>query len=86
MCRIVFTSRKKTIKNGEIVQKKFVLSEDTFVFGPLLCGKTRERWGESKLHKYHVACRQTDVRCSGPTFCFFSAGIVRVATLRTQRR
>ena len=43
VCRIVFTSRKKTIKNGEIVQKKFVLSEDTFVFGPLLCGKTRER-------------------------------------------
>lgn len=54
MCRIVFTSRKKTIKKGETVQKKFVLSEETFVFGPLLCGKTRERWEETKLHKYHV--------------------------------
>lgn len=41
--RIVFSSRKKTLKKGEIVHKKFVLSEETFVFGPLLCGKTRER-------------------------------------------
>ena len=48
--RIVFSSRKKTLKKGEIVHRKFVLSEETFVFGPLLCGKTRERWGESKLH------------------------------------
>ena len=46
MCRIVFSSRKKTLKKGEMVHRKFVLSEETFVFGPLLCGKTRERWRE----------------------------------------
>ena len=32
-----------------------------------------------------VSCGQADVRCSGPMPRFFSAGIVRVATLRTRK-
>ena len=79
MCRIVFSSRKKTLKKGEMVHRKFVLSEETFVFGPLLCGKTRERWRE------RANCTQTDVRCSGLMLLLFPAGIVRVATQRTWR-
>ena len=41
--RVVFHHRKKMIKKDEIVQKKFVLSEKMYMFGPLHCGKTRER-------------------------------------------
>ena len=41
--RIVFPNRKKTIENNEIVHKKYVFSEETYFFGPLHCGKTRER-------------------------------------------
>lgn len=41
--RIVFPHRKKTIKPDEIVYKKYILSLGVFHFGPLLCGKSREK-------------------------------------------
>ena len=78
MCRIVFSSRKKTLKKGEMVHRKFVLSEETFVFGPLLCGKTRERWREQTVLKL-----MSDAVV--PWLLLFPAGIVRVATQRTWR-
>lgn len=53
--RIVFPHRKKILKEKEIVQKKYVLSESAFMFGPLCCGKTRERWAIETLHSSHPA-------------------------------
>ena len=37
--RVVFPHRRKLRKPEEIVHKKYVLSSETFEFGPLLCGK-----------------------------------------------
>ena len=46
-CRIVFANRKKTLKSDEIVHKRYVMSKERYYFGPLHCGKTRDRcvWG-----------------------------------------
>ena len=49
--RIVFPNRKKLVKEDEIVHKRFVYNTDTITgkisgiyhFGPLHCGKTRDR-------------------------------------------
>ncbi|XP_029465095.1 hydrocephalus-inducing protein homolog [Rhinatrema bivittatum] len=41
---VVFPHRKKEAKYNEIIQKKFLMKTETFHFGPLLCGKSRERY------------------------------------------
>lgn len=42
--RIVFNSRKKARESPkEIIQKKYVLADDMFDFGPLLIGNNRDR-------------------------------------------
>nr|XP_006823299.1 PREDICTED: hydrocephalus-inducing protein homolog [Saccoglossus kowalevskii] len=46
--RIVFPHRKKSRKTDEIVHKKFILNNETLEFGPLLNGKSRERYKEGK--------------------------------------
>ncbi|XP_056680687.1 hydrocephalus-inducing protein homolog isoform X2 [Monodelphis domestica] len=42
--RVVFPHRKKDWKPDETVFKKYVINQDTFHFGPLLCGKSRDRY------------------------------------------
>ena len=42
--RVVFPHRRKYRKPEEIVHKKYVLSNETFEFGPLLCGKSKLLW------------------------------------------
>nr|XP_033799169.1 hydrocephalus-inducing protein homolog isoform X3 [Geotrypetes seraphini] len=42
--KILFSHRKKEAKLDEIIQKKYVLQTKMFYFGPLLCGKSRERY------------------------------------------
>ncbi|XP_075045519.1 hydrocephalus-inducing protein homolog [Mixophyes fleayi] len=42
--KVVFPHRKKEARNDEITQKKFIMSSGTFHFGPLLCGKSREKY------------------------------------------
>ncbi|XP_078527074.1 hydrocephalus-inducing protein homolog isoform X2 [Lissotriton helveticus] len=42
--KIVFPHRRKEVKPDEIIHKKFLLNSETFDFGPLLCGKTREKY------------------------------------------
>ena len=42
--RVVFPRRRKYRKPEEIVHKKYVLSNETFEFGPLLCGKSKLLW------------------------------------------
>ena len=44
----MFANRKRTLRKDEIVSKRFVLSEDAYFFGPLHCGKTRERYKEGR--------------------------------------
>lgn len=46
--RVVFPNRKKYKKPDEIVHKKFILTNETFEFGPLLAGKNRERYREGR--------------------------------------
>ena len=46
--RVVFNHRKKSRKPEEIVHKKFILSSETFEFGPLLAGKNRDRYREGR--------------------------------------
>ncbi|KAJ7312066.1 hypothetical protein JRQ81_006401 [Phrynocephalus forsythii] len=41
---VVFPHRKKTMKPDEIVFKKYITSLGVFHFGPLLCGKSREKY------------------------------------------
>ncbi|XP_042636791.1 hydrocephalus-inducing protein homolog [Orycteropus afer afer] len=45
--KVVFPQRKKDIKADEVVFKKFVMSMDRFYFGPLLCGKSRDKYKSS---------------------------------------
>ncbi|XP_067327017.1 hydrocephalus-inducing protein homolog [Anolis sagrei] len=45
---VVFPHRKKTMKPDEMVFKKFVMSTNVFHFGPLLCGKSREKYKVSR--------------------------------------
>ena len=42
--RIVFPHRKKNKKADEIVHKKYILLSEMFDFGPLLVGKSRDRY------------------------------------------
>lgn len=46
--RIVFANRKRALRKDEIVSKRFILSENAYFFGPLHCGKTRERYKEGR--------------------------------------
>ena len=45
----MFPHRKKIRKPEEIIHKKYILNSETFEFGPLLCGKTRDRFKEGKF-------------------------------------
>ncbi|XP_033116735.1 hydrocephalus-inducing protein homolog isoform X2 [Anneissia japonica] len=46
--RIVFPNRKKSKRTDEIVHKKYILSTETLMMGPLLAGKSRDRYKEGK--------------------------------------
>ncbi|ELK36190.1 Hydrocephalus-inducing protein like protein [Myotis davidii] len=45
--KVVFPQRKVDMKADEIVFKKYIISTDTFYFGPLLCGKSRDKYKSS---------------------------------------
>ncbi|XP_077166200.1 hydrocephalus-inducing protein homolog isoform X2 [Paroedura picta] len=42
--RVVFPHRKKSAKPDEIVFKKYLMNSGVFYFGPLLCGKSRDKY------------------------------------------
>ncbi|XP_046359897.2 hydrocephalus-inducing protein homolog isoform X3 [Haliotis rufescens] len=72
--RIVFQHRKKNKKNDEIVIKKYVLMTEIFEFGPLLVGKSRDRYKEGK---YPENMEQLTVLNTSPleadiSFCFLN--------------
>lgn len=40
----MFAHRKKTLKADEIVHKKYIFATNVFEFGPLLAGKSRDKY------------------------------------------
>ena len=70
--RVVFPHRKRSAKKGEIVQKRFIVEDYLFHFGPLHSGKSRERYREGrfpenmeKLTINNNGCLESEV-----SFCF----------------
>ena len=47
-CRIIFSNRIKTLKGQGIVHKLYIVSDCLYVFGPLHCGKSRERYKDGQ--------------------------------------
>ncbi|XP_069113582.1 hydrocephalus-inducing protein homolog isoform X2 [Argopecten irradians] len=70
--RIVFPSRKKNKKSDEIVHKKYVLSSETFEFGPLLIMKSRERYKEGRYpeNMEKLVINNTSPLEADISFCF----------------
>ena len=70
--RIVFPNRKKIKKREEIVHKKFILNSETYEFGPLLCGKTREKYKEGKYPENieNIIISNTSPLAAEVAFCF----------------
>ncbi|MEE6500185.1 hypothetical protein FKM82_003696, partial [Ascaphus truei] len=70
--KVVFPHRKEEAKPDEIIQKKFLLSSRTFDFGPLLCGKTREKYkaGQFPENTEKITICNVSPMDSEITFCF----------------
>ncbi|KAM3920677.1 hydrocephalus-inducing protein homolog [Leptodactylus fuscus] len=70
--KVVFQHRKKEIQTDEIIHKKFLLSSSTFDFGPLLCGKSREKYkaGQYPENMEKVTISNVSPLESEVTFCF----------------
>ncbi|XP_032984537.1 hydrocephalus-inducing protein homolog [Rhinolophus ferrumequinum] len=45
--KVVFSQRKMDMKINEVIFKKYVMSMERFYFGPLLCGKSRDKYKSS---------------------------------------
>uniref|UniRef100_A0A8C8TUT7 HYDIN, axonemal central pair apparatus protein n=1 Tax=Peromyscus maniculatus bairdii TaxID=230844 RepID=A0A8C8TUT7_PERMB len=45
--KVVFPQRKKDMKLNEVIFKKYIMSLEKFYFGPLLCGKSRDKYKSS---------------------------------------
>lgn len=48
ICRIMFPNCKKYMKQKEIVHKRYIVSENLYIFGPLHTSKNRERYKEGQ--------------------------------------
>lgn len=70
--RIVFPNRRKIKKHEEIIQKKYVFSHETYEFGPLLCGKTREKFKEGKYpeNMETITISNSSPLAAEVSFCF----------------
>ncbi|KAM4722980.1 hydrocephalus-inducing protein homolog [Rhinophrynus dorsalis] len=70
--KVVFPHRKKEAKPDEIVQKKFILNTGTFDFGPLLCGKSREKYkaGQFPENMEKITIHNESPMDTEITFCF----------------
>ncbi|CAN2389289.1 axonemal central apparatus assembly [Pristimantis euphronides] len=70
--KVVFSHRKKEIQSDEIVYKKFIRRSGTFDFGPLLCGKSREKYkaGQYPENKEKITICNVSPLESEVTFCF----------------
>ncbi|XP_054856814.1 hydrocephalus-inducing protein homolog [Eublepharis macularius] len=70
--RIVFPHRKKSAKPDEIVFKKYIMSLGVFHFGPLLCGKSRDKYkaNRSPNHFENITILNISPLECEVTFCF----------------
>ncbi|KAL8194575.1 UNVERIFIED_CONTAM: hypothetical protein K2H54_025175 [Gekko kuhli] len=70
--RIVFSHRKKSAKPDEIVFKKYIMSLGIFHFGPLLCGKSRDKYksNRSPNHFENITILNISPLDCEITFCF----------------
>lgn len=70
--RVVFPSRLKSRKPEEVVTKKYILSTETFEFGPLLAGKSRERYKEGNYpeNMEKLTISNTSPMFAQVSFCF----------------
>ncbi|KAL5255873.1 hypothetical protein ACHWQZ_G011188 [Mnemiopsis leidyi] len=70
--KLVFANRRKGKTEDDIIQKKYVQSEDTYEFGPLLCGKNRDRYKEGRypenMERFNIV--NTSPFESEVSFCF----------------
>lgn len=70
--RIVFPHRKKSRKPEDIIQKKYILSNKTFEFGPLLAGKNRDRYREGRYpeNREDLCISNTSQMDADISFCY----------------
>nr|XP_056718300.1 hydrocephalus-inducing protein homolog [Euleptes europaea] len=70
--RIVFPHRRKTAKPDEIVFKKYIMSSGVFHFGPLLCGKSRDKYKANRFpnHSEKITILNISPLECEITFCF----------------
>uniref|UniRef100_H3AHD1 HYDIN protein n=1 Tax=Latimeria chalumnae TaxID=7897 RepID=H3AHD1_LATCH len=70
--RTVFHHRKKDRKGDEVVHKKYIMSLGVFDFGPLLCGKTREKYkgGKYPENMEHLTICNPSPMDAEVIFCF----------------
>ncbi|XP_077975805.1 hydrocephalus-inducing protein homolog isoform X2 [Styela clava] len=71
--RIVFPHRRKTrARPDEPAVKKYVISDEAFEYGPLLCGKTRERYKEARYpeNMEKIFIQNTSPLNADVSFCY----------------
>lgn len=70
--RIVFPHRKRYLKQGEIISKRFILEKEEFHFGPLHCSKPRERYREGRYpeNMEHITINNCGSSEALVNFCF----------------
>ncbi|KAH9493176.1 hypothetical protein Btru_021958, partial [Bulinus truncatus] len=70
--RVVFLGRKKSYHSDEIVHKKYILKTEIFEFGPLLVGKSRDKYREGKYpeNMETITILNTSPLDADVSFCF----------------
>ena len=68
----MFPHRKKSRKPEDIIQKKYILSNKTFEFGPLLAGKNRDRYREGRYpeNREDLCISNTSQMDADISFCY----------------
>ena len=70
--RVVFPHRKRTVKKGEIIQKRYILGIEEYQFGPLHCSKPRDRYREGRYpeNMERITISNPGQMTSDVSFCF----------------
>ncbi|KAM6946364.1 hydrocephalus-inducing protein homolog [Aplochiton taeniatus] len=70
--KTVFTHAKKVLQSTEDLQRTYVIRPALYEFGPLLCGKTRDRYKERKYPENleRLAIHNNSPLDAEVTFCF----------------
>ena len=90
--RVIFPTRRKEVSDDEIVHKTFIISSGSFAFGPLHCGRPRERldvaraqnWGACVCHVGSIDLKALSL--NGKGFFYTKNGMKTVLTFPTSLR